>query len=210
MRALFTIMIAASVLTGAAFALEPPSPEIVERFFRSRLTPTSRWCCTARCEILSGGDTIANKLDSAVFVDSSEIPIKFSFEQTPYSLGREDFFTPLKLARSDFDSIAINKTRVRFSEIMCWKARIFAHDKSFEVLLSGDGFFRLMQMELKTGGKANSRDVWSFREVEKGKDLPIKLTRSVEFGWGEEKTSIVSSVELSDLRKADRSDTSPQ
>ncbi|GEM_PF-1917487 len=208
MRALFAIMIAASALTGAAFALEPPSPEIVERFFRSRLEPTSRWRCTARCEILSGDDTIANNLDSAVFVDSSAVG--FSFEQTPYSLGREDFFMPLKLARSDFDSIAINKTRVRFSEIMCWKARIFAHDKSFEVLLSGDGFFRLMQMELKTGGKANSRDVWSFHEVEKGKDLPIKLTRSVEFGWGEEKTSIVSSVELFDLRRDDRSDTSPQ
>lgn len=84
--------------------------------------------------------------------------------------------------------------------IMCWKFRIYLGDETIACYVSGDGFFRTMKMERKGRGKAKSDDVWEFFEVRRGKDLPCKITRSVEFEWGGKPMQIRSTRELANFR----------
>jgi len=193
--------LAGLILVGPAMLFAQPEPSVIEGFFRERLTPTSSWQCVAQCTVFSGDDTTHVGADSSYLIGFSHEPREFAFTEMPYSLCADDLLLPIALARTDFDSIRVNKTRTRFEGIMCWKARIFVRDETFEVLLSGDGFFRVMQIERKGRGRSNSDDVWLLREIGRGKDLPVKLTRTVEFGWGGEQAAIVSTVELTNLRE---------
>ncbi len=175
-------------------AIDPPSEELLLRFFRERLSPDSLWTADSRCLIISAEDTaVANGTDT---LDCKISRCDYAEKISPFAPGLELLTYPLTLAETDFDSIRINKTRTRVEGIMCWKFRMFMGEEMVYCYMSGDGFFRVMKMERKGRGKSKSDDIWEFTEVRRGKDMPRLVTRTVEFEWGGEAVNIVSVREL--------------
>ena len=167
-------------------------------FFRERLSPEATWVADSRIIVLSGVDTSTGTgLDT---LSSISCGADFATEVSPFAPSLELLAEPVSLASTDFDSVKINKTRTRVNGIMCWKFKIYIGADLYSAFLSGDGLFRLMGMERKGRGKSKSDDRWEFDEVTKGKDLPIKITRTVEFEWGGEPVEIISTRELTNFR----------
>ncbi|MGC9314143.1 MAG: hypothetical protein ACP5G4_00790 [bacterium] len=182
------------LITTISMAIDPPSEELLLRFFRERLSPDSLWTADSRCLIISAEDTtVANGTDS---LDCKISRRDYAGKISPFAPGLDLLTFPLTLAETDFDSIRINKTRTRVEGIMCWKFRMFIDEEIVYCYMSGDGFFRVMKMERKRRGKSKSDDIWEFTEVRRGKDLPQRVTRTVEFEWGGEAVNIVSVREL--------------
>jgi len=198
MRNFFFAIFICSIFSLTAIAIEPPSTEILLRFFRDRLSSDSIWIADSRCIVISADDTtIAEGIDT---LDISEQRCDFANKISPFAPELALIAFPLELARAEFDSIAVNKTRTRVDGLMCWKFRLFLGEETLFCYMSGDGFFRVMRMERTGRGKSKSDDVWEFIEVRKGKDLPCKVIRTVEFEWGGEVVNIVASRELSGFR----------
>ena len=185
---------AALVFAGAAFPLQVPSSELLLSFFRERLAPAHEWHGISTGYVIIDGDSISLPPESLT-VGDTDSPSE-SFKGNPFALTAHDLMLPIDLARSEFDSVAVNKTRTRFCDVMCWKMKLFIDDRRFDVLVSGDGIFRVMKMDYKPRGSAKSRDVWLFVEVEKGKDIPVLMTRSVRFEWGGKMVSLISTREF--------------
>ncbi|MCK5833230.1 hypothetical protein KAH81_06115 [bacterium] len=218
MRVTLLKIIAVLAFASAAISLDPPDKKIMEGFFKERLSKTSdkkiiegflkerlsktsTWTANVHCKVIFNDETTVDTVDSGFTWDLSGSSQAFSFSGIPYSLDAEDFLTPIKLAASDIDSVAVNKSRTRFDGIMCWKARFYKDNTCYEILFSGDGLFKVIKMERKNRGKANSDDIWLFKQVGRDKDIPVKMTRSVEFGWGEDGSGIISTVELMDFHE---------
>jgi len=186
--------VAAFVLTSAAFALEVPDTGLLFSFFKERLTPSMEWRCESNCIVAIDGD-------STFFSQRSTISIapggaSGAEPGNSFALSKSDLFLPIELTRAEPDSVAVNKTRTRYGGIMCWKMKLFQGDNKFDVLVSGDGIFRIMKMEHKPRGSAKSQDEWIFTEIEKGKDIPVSMKRTVDFDWGGRNTSVVSTIEF--------------
>jgi len=192
-------IIAALVFMGAAFCLDIPPSELLMKFFRQRL----KWEGEIEAEMLCC--TIANG-DTTILVDSCTIDLEdfesntqFS-EYSPFALKTCDLLLPITLAKTEFDSIAINKTRTRVCGIMCWKMKLYFDEKRWDAYISGDNLFRVMKIERNRCGKAESDDTWSFLEISKDRDFPVKIERVVDFGWGDSTAVLISRRELRNPR----------
>ncbi len=201
MRYVISILIIIYLLPTVAPAIDPPDPDILLRFFRERLTPDSIWIAHSRCEVVSSGDTTIGEGIDTLGLDN--LHCDYAEELSPFAPSLDLISFPVQLAQTEFDSIRINKTRTRVKGIMCWKFRIYLGDETIACYLSGEGFFRTMKMERKGRGKSKSDDIWEFVEIQRGKDLPCKITRFVEFEWGGEKMEIRATRELKDFRVAE-------
>ncbi|HDR91377.1 MAG TPA: hypothetical protein ENN75_03910 [candidate division Zixibacteria bacterium] len=199
----YSILCGIILIATSAMAIDPPNEELLLRFLRERLTPNAIWTADSRCTIISAQDTtIANGTDT---LDCATSRCDYAKNISPFAPNLELLTFPLTLAETAFDSIRVNKTRTRIEGIMCWKFRIFIPSTSsgqdggeiISCYMTGDGFFRVMKMERKGRGKSKSDDIWEFAEVRRGKDLPCKITRTVEFEWGGEAVNIVVVRELS-------------
>jgi len=193
---------AAFVFAGAAFSLDVPEPQLLLRFFRERLTSTEVWLADSRCEIFVFAETLSCENSDTIIPDRFSSSTDCATSLSPFALSYADITEPLRLADMEFDSVTVNKTRTRVEDVMCWKFKLFLADEIYYVYLSGDGLFRVMRLEQKGRGKSNSDDIWEFYEVGKGRDLPVRITRTVVFGWGDSETNLISIREFTNLRRA--------
>ncbi len=202
MRTITTIIIAALVLTSAAFSLETPEPELLLRFLCERLIPQEIWVVRSRCTVIAYDDTLLCENQDTI----SSIGISSSNDcaggLSPFALSADMLFEPVKLIQKDLDSLKVNKSRTRLGEVMCWKLKLYDGATNWVAYLTADGLFRVVKIERRQRNKAYSNDIWLFSELCPGRDLPKSLTRTVAFNWGGSETILTARRELTDVRRA--------
>ena len=197
MRRFSKIIIAALVLSGAAFSLVTPEPELLFKFFRNRLNIPGELVYESRNTVIANGETL-----TCVGIDSIICGEYHGADNgpnlSPFALSGDILMKPIDLSRVVFDSLDINKSRTRIRGIMCWKLKIFADDARWDIYLTGDGSFNVLKVERKRRGKYTSDDTWELMAIDREHDLPFRVTREAIFGWGDEQTTVISIRELLD------------
>jgi hypothetical protein len=188
-------LIAALVFSSAAFSLDVPSDSLLLKFFRARLTIEKPREVEYFCEVDLLTDTlICVAVDSILPLRKPEIR-DCAGCISPLALTREILFLPFELAAMRFDSVSVNKSRTNIGGIMCWKMRLVKGSEKFSAFLSADGFYKVIRVEKNRAG-SRPDDTWDFIEIEKGKDIPIRVTRISKLYWGENEIDVVSKREL--------------
>lgn len=188
------------VLAGTAFCLEAPEPELLLRFFRERLTPDGLWFAESFCEVVVLGETLNCEGVDTLGPECAATGPDCAEGLSLFALRKEFLALPLELARSDFDSLAVKKSRKTIEGELCWRLRLFDGDNRWEIYLSADRFFRVKLIELKIPGRNRPDNRWRLEEVRRGKDLPVEAVRVADFQWDEE-SKIVSRRRLINPRR---------
>lgn len=198
--------LSALISVGVAFSLNVPDASLLWKFFGERISLKEDISSSSLSSTVFGEDTFSClQYDTIRTTDTIEEERFFSYgdcgmRSFPFSIDIFVFLEPIELSTKTPISLTVNKTRTKINNTMCWKLKVAIDDRPIDIYLSADGFFRIIRLERKQSGESRSDDIWEFREIRRGWDIPCKMTRSVSFEWGGKRTEIISRRELLEIK----------